>query len=203
MAQNRPGTSDVPVSAALELALLEVFPIRSLCMPLQFTSDWFSQHIPVWTDVLRDLRGKPHLHFLEIGSYEGRSACWLLENILTHPGSRLTCIDIFNQDEEGIACWKSLGLPVPADGTLEKTFDENIRAAGGEKKVTKLKGASRERECRSPYRGRSLSCAFSRTFPRANRGKGMRRMAEPCRGPQARSRNHLPVEGDLRPGKSW
>ena len=32
---------------------------------------------------------------IEIGVYEGRSTCWLFENILTHPKSRLICIDPF------------------------------------------------------------------------------------------------------------
>ena len=31
--------------------------------------------------------------FLEVGSFEGRSAIWVLDNILVHPESRLTCVD--------------------------------------------------------------------------------------------------------------
>lgn len=31
--------------------------------------------------------------FLEVGSFEGRSAVWVLDNILKHPDSRLTCVD--------------------------------------------------------------------------------------------------------------
>jgi len=60
-----------------------------------FTLNLMRQHIPVWEKVVGTFAGKPDLQFLEIGSYEGQSACWLLENILTHPGSRLTCIDLF------------------------------------------------------------------------------------------------------------
>ncbi len=59
---------------------------------MEFTSDWFSNHIPHWTHFVRPLAGQP-LSVLEVGSYEGRSAVWLLQNILTHPMSRLTCID--------------------------------------------------------------------------------------------------------------
>ena len=33
------------------------------------------------------------VHGLEIGSYEGASALWMMENILTHPQSQLTCVD--------------------------------------------------------------------------------------------------------------
>ena len=32
-------------------------------------------------------------HVLEIGSWEGRSSAWLLEQLLTHPRSTLTAID--------------------------------------------------------------------------------------------------------------
>ncbi len=60
---------------------------------MKFTADWFSSHIPHWERLLRPLAGQP-IQALEIGSYEGRSAVWLLQEILTHPESRLTCVDI-------------------------------------------------------------------------------------------------------------
>jgi len=40
--------------------------------------------------------GRQGLHALEIGSYEGRSALWMLENVLTDTSCTLTCIDIFS-----------------------------------------------------------------------------------------------------------
>ena len=61
----------------------------------EFTSDWFSHHVPVWVQLLAPYVGRP-VQALEIGSYEGRSAIWLCENVLTHPSSRLTCIDLFS-----------------------------------------------------------------------------------------------------------
>jgi hypothetical protein len=63
-----------------------------------FTSDWFSNNIELWSYYLHDLKGKPNLHFLEIGSYEGRSTVWLLDNILTDPTSKISCIDLFDGD---------------------------------------------------------------------------------------------------------
>ena len=60
-----------------------------------FQQDHFSHNIGVWQQVLECIRGKPHVRALELGSFEGRSAVWLLENILTHPTSRLTCADPF------------------------------------------------------------------------------------------------------------
>lgn len=61
---------------------------------------------------------------LEIGSYEGRSAVWFLENILTHPTARIVCVDLFTR------------LP------FELRFDHNIRISGAGDKVTKMKGRS-------------------------------------------------------------
>jgi len=111
-------------------------------MEPSFTSDWFKENIPIWKDALADLRGKPHVQFLEVGTHEGRSACWLLQNILTHPTSHITCVDLFDLNEEGIECWKALGFPVPKPGATEERFDGNIRALGAQEKVTKFKGAS-------------------------------------------------------------
>jgi predicted O-methyltransferase YrrM len=61
---------------------------------------------------------------LEIGNFEGFSAIWQLEKILTHPTSSITCIDIFN------------------DPVIEERFDRNIEATGVAYKVKKIKGSS-------------------------------------------------------------
>jgi predicted O-methyltransferase YrrM len=62
----------------------------------KFTSDWFSANTPVWDYYLSEFKNKPDLNFLEIGSYEGRSTIWLLENILTDSSSKIHCIDLFD-----------------------------------------------------------------------------------------------------------
>ena len=67
--------------------------------PYVFTEDWFSNNIPMWKSVLGHLPSAA-CHALEIGSFQGRSAVWLLENALTHPGSTLTCIDTFRGSDE-------------------------------------------------------------------------------------------------------
>lgn len=56
-----------------------------------FTDDWFSHNIPNFEKYLSPYKGIKS-RFLEIGSYEGRSAVWMLENILTED-SRLICIE--------------------------------------------------------------------------------------------------------------
>ena len=71
-----------------------------------FTSDWFLHNQLSWDIHLEEFKNKPNLNFLEIGSYEGRSTIWLLENVLTDPSSKITCIDLF-------------------DGTLEENNMEN------------------------------------------------------------------------------
>lgn len=58
----------------------------------QFSDDWFSHNILRFDKFLSCYKDKP-VNFLEIGSYEGRSAVWILENILTHKDSKLTCVE--------------------------------------------------------------------------------------------------------------
>lgn len=64
-----------------------------------FSKDWFSNNIPRWQQNLKKLikKGKnTPLLALEIGSFEGRSAIWTLENILVHPDSKIICVDDFS-----------------------------------------------------------------------------------------------------------
>lgn len=64
-----------------------------------WTEDWFSPNIPVWQVILAPYQGQKNLKFLEIGSFQGRSATWLLQNILTDPSSLIHCIDPFHWPE--------------------------------------------------------------------------------------------------------
>jgi predicted O-methyltransferase YrrM len=89
----------------------------------KFTRDWVSPYKESWTKHLQHLRGKP-AHGLEIGTFEGRSALWFLENILTNPDASITCVDIF---------------PAP----YEQRFDANVVASGLERKIKKVKGDSK------------------------------------------------------------
>lgn len=60
--------------------------------PTHFSADWFTADADEWIRLLRDFPGRS-VNALEIGSFEGRSAHWLLENLLTYPGSCLWCVD--------------------------------------------------------------------------------------------------------------
>ena len=63
---------------------------------MNFSTDWFSQNIPnfeLGMDELRKYKTTPYT-FLEIGVFEGRSTCWLLENGLGDKGT-IYCVDPF------------------------------------------------------------------------------------------------------------
>ncbi len=59
-----------------------------------FTSDWFTNRIPTWKRVLEPYAGREDLAYLEVGLFQGRSALWMLENVVSHPTSRMTGVDI-------------------------------------------------------------------------------------------------------------
>ena len=63
-----------------------------------FTRDWFTHNIPTWTQHLQKLGDRPDVQALEVGCFEGMASCWLLDHILTHPDSRLVCIDRYLQE---------------------------------------------------------------------------------------------------------
>jgi predicted O-methyltransferase YrrM len=62
-------------------------------MVQQFTVDFTTDHVGMWLQMLKRFCGRPKIHGVEIGCFEGRSSVWFLENILQHKTSRLTCID--------------------------------------------------------------------------------------------------------------
>jgi len=98
-----------------------------------FTQDWFHWAIPVWTQIKPIV--KERKSFLEIGSFEGRSAVWTIENMMDD-NSELTCIDTWEGSEEHV------------NGELtdaENKFDANIKIATDKhlnRVVHKLKGDS-------------------------------------------------------------
>jgi predicted O-methyltransferase YrrM len=103
----------------------------------QFTQDWFSNNLLVWQTCLRSLAGQP-LNALEIGSWEGRSTCWLLENILTHEASRITCVDTFAGSIEHTDYGENFLQ------SLEARFDFNVAQTHAAHKVIKQVGSSQD-----------------------------------------------------------
>jgi predicted O-methyltransferase YrrM len=90
-----------------------------------FTCDFVSHAVDVWKQIATRMLERKS--FLEIGSYEGRSAIWFAENILDNNGN-LFCVDNWLDNEEA-----------------EHRFDENIkklRASKPEINVIKCKANS-------------------------------------------------------------
>jgi len=88
----------------------------------QFTQDWFTHNIPIWQRHLQQFTGIADFQVVEIGSFQGMSACWLLDNILTHPTAKITCIDLYFQQH----------------------FKGNIAQTGVAEKVIELEGYSQD-----------------------------------------------------------
>lgn len=66
----------------------------------EFTKDWFSWAPEVWQQLIPLLPGTPgKRRFLEIGSFEGRSAVWIMENMM-QDGDILYCVDTWAGGEE-------------------------------------------------------------------------------------------------------
>jgi len=99
----------------------------------EFSTSWFRNHVPIWEQHLEPYRGQPNVRYLEIGLFEGRSAVWMLENILTHPTSELVGIDPFIDE---YAEWQTKGM--------KETFMSNLEASGQADRCTILEGFSQE-----------------------------------------------------------
>lgn len=89
-----------------------------------FTADWMSHQVENWRQDFAKFAGRPGLRMLEIGSSEGRSAVWFLENILAHPDSRIVCVDPFY------------------DPLREMRFDHNVKLSGAEARLEKRRARS-------------------------------------------------------------
>lgn len=87
----------------------------------RFTTDWFSIWIPIWREhVLPHIAPVDDARWLEVGSYEGRSALWTLDNLLLGKRASLICLDAWYSEPE-----------------YEPIFDANL---AGRPNVTKIKG---------------------------------------------------------------
>lgn len=99
--------------------------------PLQFTKDYVSHYQRQWQSWFKNYRGQPHLQYLEVGLYEGRSLFWMLENILTHPTAQATAVDAYE-------------LISPELTAIKTTFLNNLKVSGFENKVRFRQGFSED-----------------------------------------------------------
>jgi predicted O-methyltransferase YrrM/Tfp pilus assembly protein PilF len=111
-------------SAYQKLSQIESHFNRIKSKNYHFIYDLFTDNIPILEKYLSGFLNT-EIQALEIGSFTGESACWLLENVLTHQLAKLTCID-------------------PFSSAYEKFFDYNIKCSQSAEKVQKIKGISQE-----------------------------------------------------------
>lgn len=103
----------------------------------QFTEDWWTPHIPLWERMVLPLL-KERQRFLEIGCFEGRASCWMLEHGLTSTGE-LFCIDTFEGSPEFAT------LPKEHVSNVKERFQHNtVLARRPEQYVRLLEGSSVE-----------------------------------------------------------
>lgn len=78
-------------------------------------------HGPNWAEWLADLKGKPEVHGLELGTWEGDSADWMCDNIFTGAGATYTCVDTFRgSDEHRLAGIDTSGMEAGTRSRLAK-----------------------------------------------------------------------------------
>jgi hypothetical protein len=87
-----------------------------------FTTDYVTANEAAWAAHLQAFAGREGVRLLEIGSYEGRSAVWFLEHVLTHPTSRLVSVD-------------PNALPA---------FEHNLRVSGAAARVERIQRRSED-----------------------------------------------------------
>ena len=96
-----------------------------------FTRTWFLRNRAHWQTHLAPLAGQ-RLLYLEVGIFEGRSACWMMDNVLTHPESRYI----------GIDPWILSPSRYPDPSIIESRARANLASFAS--KATIIKGRSQE-----------------------------------------------------------
>ena len=99
---------------------------------LKISTDWFSGKIPFWLWIFDrySLRNNKNLRALEIGSWEGFSAHFLLDQL---PNAHLTCVDTWYWPGKDEVANTSTEI-------VEKNFDFNLKEFGD--RVKKYRGTS-------------------------------------------------------------
>jgi predicted O-methyltransferase YrrM len=107
-----------------------------------FTQEWFS------SDGLSEitLNNNQELHFLEIGSFEGKSTIWFLDNFLKNQKSTITCIDPWINYSQGKNSLNTYGSNNSewkfGDNGVKERFLYNILKSGHSPKVKTIQDLS-------------------------------------------------------------
>ena len=111
----------------------------------KFTENWFTDDN--WSESIKFDKTK-ELHFLEIGSFEGMSTIWFLENYLKNENSTITCIDPwlnYSQNEDSYnSYFKTENQWNFKNSNVKSTFLFNIVEYGEANKVHIEQGFSHE-----------------------------------------------------------
>jgi len=93
---------------------------------MKFTQDWFTRNINNFYAVKNELKKVEII--LEIGCFEGRATCWMLENMLDE-GGVIQVIDTFDGGEEH----EGLNL-----SELRQTFEDNVEEVRKDKQEIRI-----------------------------------------------------------------
>lgn len=97
-----------------------------------YRADYFTPNIPSWARWLEPYRSQERVVALEIGSFQGLSAVFLLDHLFATAGGELLCIDPFATRK-------------PTEPPFEAVFDANVGAVeAGRGIVRKRKGLSHD-----------------------------------------------------------
>jgi len=112
----------------------------------KFTQDWFT------SDDLKKLLPtgtSEELHILEIGSFEGKSTVWFIENLLKNEKSTITCVDPWMNFYQNSNSFKTYDPETKTQSGVDYIKDDikgrflnNIRETGSPDKVNVIHGMS-------------------------------------------------------------
>ena len=115
-----------------------------------FSHDFFAANVETWNRWFAEHITRAPIQILEIGSWQGGSATWLLDRVIGPRGGHLTCVDTFEGSSEHAGLRSALERAAPplGDGSspwpIERLFDANIARTGKAGAVTKIRGTSQD-----------------------------------------------------------
>lgn len=68
----------------------------------KYTNRWFDRNINISMKMLTNILANKPIRILEVGTHEGKSAIWMLENLCKHKDARLTSIDSYTKDDPDV-----------------------------------------------------------------------------------------------------
>jgi predicted O-methyltransferase YrrM len=108
-----------------------------------FTENWFNDD---GLSILNELGVKKELHILEVGSFEGKSTIWFLDNILQNKNSTITCVDPwmnYSQDHDSLNSYNNEDNEwMLTERKTKEIFLHNIIESGDSDKVIIRQGFS-------------------------------------------------------------